>query len=227
MHPSIRLITLALATTCALAIGEHSRDRGPHVTAHERRHRTRQGDSRTHRSRSSGGRRCRHRRRQRACDGGRRRTGRPVRGVGSISKTVTGMLFAEAISRGEVQPDTTAGSLLPVLRGSPAERLTLSNLATHRSGLPVQPPTADQLVRNQLAQLTGSFPYRRAPRTGWPRCATTRSTPLQGRTPMSDTRYWERLWPMRRTPSSTTWPANASWPRSDYRLRTSWSTPPN
>lgn len=96
--------------------------------------------------------------------------------VGSVSKTVTGMLLAEAISRGEVQPDTTAGSLLSELRGSPAERITLSQLATHRSGLPAQPPTAEQFAKNKWAELTGAFPYRQ---TTTKRLAEVRNYPLE------------------------------------------------
>lgn len=96
--------------------------------------------------------------------------------VGSISKTVTGMLLAEAISRGEVQPDTTAGSLLSELRGSPAERITLPQLATHSSGLPAQPPTAEQFAKNKWAELTGSFPYRQ---TTAKRLAEVRDYPLE------------------------------------------------
>lgn len=95
--------------------------------------------------------------------------------IGSISKTVTGLLLAEAISRGEVQPDTAVGTLLPELRGAPVERITLAQLATHRSGLPVQPPTAEQFAKNQWAQLTGSFPYRD---TTTKRLAEVRTFPL-------------------------------------------------
>lgn len=95
--------------------------------------------------------------------------------IGSISKTVTGMLFADAISRGEVQPDTAVGVLLPQLHGSPAARITLSQLATHSSGLPAQPPTAEQFAKNQWAQLTGSFPYRD---TTAKRLAEVRTFPL-------------------------------------------------
>lgn len=95
--------------------------------------------------------------------------------IGSISKTVTGLLLADAISRGEVQPDTAVGTLLPELRGASAERITLAQLATHRSGLPVQPLTAEQFARNQWAQLTGSFPYRD---TTAKRLAEVRTFPL-------------------------------------------------
>jgi CubicO group peptidase (beta-lactamase class C family) len=174
MHPSIRLIALALVTTCALAIGDSSAiaaPGSPHAsgdTALAKEIAELTGPDHPVVAAA-------------VIDGDNVRVtavGAELDDrfeIGSISKTVTGMLFAEAISRGEVQPDTTAGSLLPVLRGSPAERITLSDLATHRSGLPVQPPTADQYVRNQLAQLTGSFPYRESTAN---RLAQVRDYPL-------------------------------------------------
>lgn len=55
--------------------------------------------------------------------------------IGSISKGVTGLLYAEALARAEVRPDTTLGELLP-LKGSAAAAISLADLATHRSGLP-------------------------------------------------------------------------------------------
>ncbi|HSF97468.1 MAG TPA: serine hydrolase domain-containing protein [Ornithinibacter sp.] len=55
--------------------------------------------------------------------------------IGSVSKGVTGMAFADSRSRGETTDSTCLGDLLP-LGGSPAARVTLGELATHRSGLP-------------------------------------------------------------------------------------------
>lgn len=55
--------------------------------------------------------------------------------IGSVSKGVTGMLFADSRSRGETTDGTRLGDLLP-LDGSPAAQVTLGELATHRSGLP-------------------------------------------------------------------------------------------
>ncbi|MBA4022880.1 MAG: serine hydrolase [Gordonia sp.] len=174
MHPSIRLIALALVTTCALAIGDSPAIAAPSSpqasgdTALAKELAELTGPDHPVVAAA-------------VIDGDNVRVttvGAELDDrfeIGSISKTVTGMLFAEAISRGEVQPETTASSLLPVLRGSPAERITLSDLATHRSGLPVQPPTADQYVRNQLAQLTGSFPYRESTAN---RLAQVRDYPL-------------------------------------------------
>ncbi|MFE5670222.1 serine hydrolase domain-containing protein [Agromyces sp. NPDC056523] len=58
--------------------------------------------------------------------------------TGSITKTFTGLLLAEAIERGEVELDDTLGEHLD-LGTSPAVSVTLGDLAAHRSGLPTFP----------------------------------------------------------------------------------------
>ena len=55
--------------------------------------------------------------------------------IGSITKTFTAALFADAIIRGEVNADTSLAELLPVT-GTPVATVTLAELASHRSGLP-------------------------------------------------------------------------------------------
>jgi len=55
--------------------------------------------------------------------------------IGSITKGVTGLLYADALGRGEVAPDTRLGDLLPLGDGA-AAGIRLADLATHRSGLP-------------------------------------------------------------------------------------------
>jgi len=55
--------------------------------------------------------------------------------IGSITKGVTGLLYADALARGEVAPDTRLGDLLPLGDGA-AAGIRLADLATHRSGLP-------------------------------------------------------------------------------------------
>jgi CubicO group peptidase (beta-lactamase class C family) len=55
--------------------------------------------------------------------------------IGSVSKGLTGMLFAGSRRRGETTDGTRLGDLLP-LHGSPSAAVTLGELATHRSGLP-------------------------------------------------------------------------------------------
>ena len=77
--------------------------------------------------------------------------------IGSISKGLTGLLFADMIERGEVRADTRLGSLLPV--SGALAGVTLSELATHTSGLPVQLPTIGQVGRNYRASLTAGNPY--------------------------------------------------------------------
>ena len=77
--------------------------------------------------------------------------------IGSISKGLTGLLFADMIERGEVRADTPLGDLLPVTGGLAG--VTLSQLATHTSGLPPQLPTLGQAGRNYWATLTAGNPY--------------------------------------------------------------------
>jgi CubicO group peptidase (beta-lactamase class C family) len=55
--------------------------------------------------------------------------------IGSITKTMTALLFADAVDSGALKADTVVGSLLD-LGTSPAAEVTLEELASHRSGLP-------------------------------------------------------------------------------------------
>jgi CubicO group peptidase (beta-lactamase class C family) len=57
--------------------------------------------------------------------------------IGSLTKTFTALLLADAIRRGEVTADTKVGTLLP-LDGAPIADVTLAELASHRSGLSAQ-----------------------------------------------------------------------------------------
>ncbi|MDQ3607277.1 MAG: beta-lactamase family protein, partial [Gemmatimonadota bacterium] len=62
--------------------------------------------------------------------------------IGSISKTFTGLLLADAVVRGEVRLDQPVVELLPAGTVIPARAdrpITLEQLATHRSGLPRLP----------------------------------------------------------------------------------------
>ena len=61
------------------------------------------------------------------------------------------------IERSEVRADTPLATLLPVT-GALAD-VTLSQLATHTSGLPTQLPTLSQAGRNYWASLTAGNPY--------------------------------------------------------------------
>lgn len=77
--------------------------------------------------------------------------------IGSISKGLTGMLFEDMIERGEVTPETRVGDLVTL--DGPVADVTLAQLATHASGLPAQPATAGQFVRNLWSSLTAGNPY--------------------------------------------------------------------
>jgi CubicO group peptidase (beta-lactamase class C family) len=86
--------------------------------------------------------------------------------LGSIAKSLTGMLLADAIGHGEVTLETTAGEILaarPALheqtRG-PLHTVTLRELCTHTSGLPRLPRTAGTAGRIARYALLGLDPYR-------------------------------------------------------------------
>jgi CubicO group peptidase (beta-lactamase class C family) len=77
--------------------------------------------------------------------------------IGSITKGLTGLLFADMVARGEVTPTTTVGALLPV--PGPLAAVPLEELATHRSGLPSVPGGAGAFVRGWWSTLTAGNPY--------------------------------------------------------------------
>jgi len=77
--------------------------------------------------------------------------------IGSITKGLTALLFADMVARGEVTPTTTVGALLPV--PGPLAAVTLEQLATHRSGLPSVPGGAGAFVRGWWSTLTAGNPY--------------------------------------------------------------------
>jgi CubicO group peptidase (beta-lactamase class C family) len=78
--------------------------------------------------------------------------------IGSISKGVTGLLYADALARGEVRPATTLGELLP-LGDVPVAGVTLASLSTHRSGLPRLPKSAQPWRRTFALWRHGTNPY--------------------------------------------------------------------
>ena len=62
--------------------------------------------------------------------------------IGSITKTVTGALLADAIRRGEVRADEPIGDLFPAGVRAPShdgKPITFADIGTQRSGLPVLP----------------------------------------------------------------------------------------
>ncbi|NDL58680.1 serine hydrolase domain-containing protein [Phytoactinopolyspora mesophila] len=81
--------------------------------------------------------------------------------IGSISKGVTGLLYVDALARGEVAPTSTLGDLLPLL-GTPAAGLELGSITVHRSGLPGLPalPGSASAIRRTLSLwVHGANPY--------------------------------------------------------------------
>jgi CubicO group peptidase (beta-lactamase class C family) len=95
--------------------------------------------------------------------------------VGSISKTFSGVLLADAVVRGEVRIDQPVAELLPagtVVPSRDGKQITLEELATHTSGLPrlpdnmtpasAQDPYADYDAR-QLYAFLAVYKLPRAP----------------------------------------------------------------
>jgi CubicO group peptidase (beta-lactamase class C family) len=79
--------------------------------------------------------------------------------IGSISKTLTGMLYRDAVERGLVNETAVLKELLPLDRHGAIGSVTLSSLATHRSGLPGLPPGMHPLRRSLDLWLRGENPY--------------------------------------------------------------------
>jgi CubicO group peptidase (beta-lactamase class C family) len=78
--------------------------------------------------------------------------------IGSIAKGITGLLYADAVTRDEIGPDTTLGELLP-LGDAAAASVTLRSLSTHRSGLPQLPTSARPWRRTLALWRHGTNPY--------------------------------------------------------------------
>lgn len=80
--------------------------------------------------------------------------------LGSVTKTMTGMLLADAVSRGRVRLDQPVGEFLPALRATDAAPISLAELASHRSGLPRLPrEDAGDFVGPLAARLSAANPY--------------------------------------------------------------------
>ncbi|PRY11749.1 serine hydrolase domain-containing protein [Kineococcus rhizosphaerae] len=84
-------------------------------------------------------------------------TARTPQEIGSVTKSLTGLLLADMVARGEVAPATTLGEVYPHLRGG-AAAITLDQLATHTSGLPRLSTRAG--AAGLLSLLTHGNPYR-------------------------------------------------------------------
>jgi len=77
--------------------------------------------------------------------------------IGSVTKTMTSLLFADAVESGELGADATLGSLLYV-HGQVAG-VTLEELASHRSGLPRMSGRRRDQVKVLSAVLRHRNPY--------------------------------------------------------------------
>lgn len=103
--------------------------------------------------------------------------GRTLFEIGSITKAFTGILLADAVARKEVVLDDPVNKHLPAdlhIHSKSDAPITLLQLATHRSGLPVQPPLIGLTAKNKenpyadytrdkLARLTKELKPNREP----------------------------------------------------------------
>jgi CubicO group peptidase (beta-lactamase class C family) len=78
--------------------------------------------------------------------------------IGSISKAITGLLYSDALDRGEITTESTLGDLLP-LGDCPAASVTLVSLSTHHSGLPGLPSSMQPVRRTIELWRHGANPY--------------------------------------------------------------------
>lgn len=78
--------------------------------------------------------------------------------IGSITKGVTGLLYADMVERGEVRPDTRLGDLLD-LGDAPAADITLEELSEQRSGLPRLGGGVGFFAKAAVASLFARNPY--------------------------------------------------------------------
>jgi CubicO group peptidase (beta-lactamase class C family) len=78
--------------------------------------------------------------------------------IGSISKAVTGLLYSDALTRGEITTETKLGELL-ALGDCPAASVTLASLSTHQSGLPRLPSSMNVTRRTIELWRHGTNPY--------------------------------------------------------------------
>jgi CubicO group peptidase (beta-lactamase class C family) len=78
--------------------------------------------------------------------------------IGSISKGFTGLLYVDALERGEVGPRSTLGDFLP-LGTSAAAGLTLRDVSVHASGLPRLAPGTVTFGIMRDMWLHGANPY--------------------------------------------------------------------
>lgn len=89
-------------------------------------------------------------------------TGETLFEIGSVTKTFTGLLLAQAIEDGTLRLEQTLAELLPpdVVLPPPAREITLRHLTTHTSGFPRLAGTEESMYLPALGMmLLGSDPY--------------------------------------------------------------------
>lgn len=79
--------------------------------------------------------------------------------IGSIGKGVTGLLYQQALDRGEVSAQSRLGDYCD-LGDAPTARVLLSDLAQHRSGLPAHPDDVLTVARTVLRVIRGENPSK-------------------------------------------------------------------
>jgi len=80
--------------------------------------------------------------------------------IGSITKPLTGMLLADAVTYGKLSLDTEVGDIVPSSQRTALGTVTLLELATHTSGLPRMPQTQGIVLRALPYLFFGLNPYR-------------------------------------------------------------------
>lgn len=78
--------------------------------------------------------------------------------IGSISKGITGLLYVQALDRGEITPECVLADFLPV-GDVPAGGVTLASITVHRSGLPRLPKAMHAYQRSWQTLRRGTNPY--------------------------------------------------------------------
>ncbi|MBB5773753.1 serine hydrolase domain-containing protein [Nonomuraea jabiensis] len=78
---------------------------------------------------------------------------------GSVTKTMTAMIFADMVKKGELTPRTTVGEIFPgrSFRDPSVANTSLEELAGHRSGIPSVPASVTSAA--VLGSLVGGNPY--------------------------------------------------------------------
>jgi D-alanyl-D-alanine-carboxypeptidase/D-alanyl-D-alanine-endopeptidase len=105
-------------------------------------------------------------------NGGPAPNGQTLFGIGSVGKMFTAVLLGDMVVRGEVGLDDPVEGYLPkgmsvAHRGRP---ITLADLATHTSGLPVQAPgmtSSGRYTQQAFAEFLASYEPKRAPGEGF------------------------------------------------------------